>query len=88
MMGEKCVVKEFCLPTGYKIVQHKHKYPHGSALVVGTVRLSVEGQPSQVLHAPVGVTLAAHVAHHIEALTDVVWLCIHPDNDEAKWIEP
>lgn len=86
MMGAECVIKEFVMPAGSTIVQHKHKYPHPSVLVKGDVTLTVDGNISR-LSAPQAILIRAHFPHRIQAVTDAVWLCIHHDNEESKWIE-
>ena len=87
MMGTHCVIKEFVMPAGSSLKQHKHQYPHASALVSGTVRLTRDGHTAQVVSGPVGLIIPAHSVHFLDALTDAVWLCIHPDNDQVDWIE-
>ena len=88
MMGTHCVVKEFIMPAGSRIVQHRHKYPHPGVLVSGEVTLRFSDDSlAHPLRAPATLTLAAHIEHRIEAVTDAVWLCIHPDNEEAKWVD-
>lgn len=89
MMGMHCVVKEFIMPAGSTIEQHKHKYPHAAVLVSGRVIVSVpESKYLPVVEGPYTLVLEPHINHSIKAVTDAVWLCIHPDNEEAKWIEP
>jgi quercetin dioxygenase-like cupin family protein len=68
--------KEACIPKGYVLVQHKHKFGHLSVLAQGEVLLDIDGE--QVKHtAPCCLHIEAGKHHGILALTDVVWYCIH-----------
>jgi len=68
--------KQFVMPAGTAIGQHKHNYKHLSVLAKGKVLLTVEGQTSE-LTGPAMLELAAGRRHHIFALEDAVWYCIH-----------
>lgn len=68
--------KETRIPAGVKLSQHVHAFDHLSALAQGRVRLTVDGQSSEI-SAPAFLTIAAGKVHEVEALTDTVWGCLH-----------
>jgi quercetin dioxygenase-like cupin family protein len=68
--------KEACIPKGYILVQHKHKFGHLSVLAQGEVLLDIEGVQVKRT-APCCLHIEAGKHHGILALTDVVWYCIH-----------
>lgn len=68
--------KRTVVPAGVQLAKHTHSYDHASALVSGTVRLTVDGV-SQEVTGPRILLIEAGKAHSILALTPVVWHCIH-----------
>jgi quercetin dioxygenase-like cupin family protein len=68
--------KEACIPKGYALVQHKHKFGHLSVLAQGEVLLDIDGVQVKRT-APCCLHIEAGKHHGILALTDVVWYCIH-----------
>jgi quercetin dioxygenase-like cupin family protein len=72
---------------GTVLESHEHPVPHLSILASGTVRLTA-GAKVDILSGDACVTIEAGVVHRIEALTDVVWYCLHAvapeDQDPAK----
>lgn len=68
--------KETSIPAGVKLTQHVHAFDHLSVLAQGAVIVTVGGV-SREYAAPAFLTIAAGKAHEVEALTDVVWGCLH-----------
>lgn len=63
---------------GTLIPQHSHTYDHLSALVKGSVRLSVDGVEKGIFKAPAGILIEAGTKHLFETLEDnTAILCIH-----------
>lgn len=73
--------KEMHLPEGHYAVSHKHTYDHISMLHRGVAVVTVDGVERQYT-APAVIMIRAHKEHRIDALTDVVWFCIH-ETDET-----
>lgn len=71
--------REQTLSAGEEVVKHVHHYDHLSYLVSGQATLEV-GDELHVLHGPCMLEVKAGKAHRIQALTDVVWLCIHSES--------
>ena len=72
--------KRTVVPAGVQLAKHTHSYDHASALVSGTVRLTVDGV-SQEVTGPRILLIEAGKAHSIVALTPVVWHCIHIESE-------
>jgi quercetin dioxygenase-like cupin family protein len=68
--------KEVKVPAGSKLCQHIHNFDHMSVLASGTAKINVDGVDA-VLTGPKCLTIEANKQHSVEALTDVVWFCIH-----------
>jgi quercetin dioxygenase-like cupin family protein len=78
--GGGTYAKETNIPAGVRLAQHVHPHDHLSILATG--RAIVEAGGVRTEHqAPVCLTIAAGVEHAVEALTDVVWFCIHATDD-------
>lgn len=84
--------KEMHLPAAHYAVSHQHTYDHVSMLHTGHARVTVDGEAKDY-QAPAVILIRAHKAHRIDAITDVVWFCIHettltdPDEIDAVAIE-
>jgi len=78
--------KEVHVPAGAKLLQHIHSFDHMSILASGTARVVVDGVVAEFT-GPQCLTIEANKQHFVEALTPVVWFCIHatdsPDLDAA-----
>ena len=68
-------------PAGTELESHVHKHGHVSVLVSGTARVTIEEQ-TQELTGYQTVTIPANTWHSVEAVTDVIWLCLW-SNDVA-----
>lgn len=68
------------IKAGTCLAQHAHKFDHDSALLAGTVRVTVDGQ-EVVMKAPVLMTIKAHQIHLVTALTDCLWACLWSNPD-------
>lgn len=74
--GGGVYAKETHIPAGVMLTQHSHPFDHLSVLVSGMVVVEVEGLRS-VHHGYECLTIEAHKAHSVTAVSDAVWLCIH-----------
>lgn len=70
-------------PAGHRLTQHAHDKPHLSYLVRGEAIVEVDG----VRHRHIGpavLTIAAHKVHAVEAVTDIIWLCLWASDEEMQ----
>lgn len=69
----------FCVrtdaPQGYTLVQHAHEHDHLSILAQGTARVTTDGV-SRDYAGPAVLTIKAHSAHEVYAVTPIVWFCL------------
>lgn len=81
--ADKVFIHQAKIPAGSYVPKHKHDYDHFSYLGAGTVRLFLTppgGATFSEEHTgPKLIRIKAMFTHHIMALTEVEWLCIHPD---------
>lgn len=61
---------------GNATLTHDHKTDHYSILESGNA-LVWTGNDCKEYNAPAVVIMKAGVSHRIEALTEIVWLCVH-----------
>lgn len=83
--------KELHIPAGFRLVSHSHEYDHLSIIASGVAILTVDGsrehsRSTKKLVGPCAVTIKAGKYHTLNAMTDLVWFCIHPtdETDAAK----
>lgn len=72
-------MREQVLEAGKEVGKHVHDYDHLSYLASGSASVEVDGA-LQTLVAPSVLVVKAGQTHRIQALTDIVWLCIHAEN--------
>jgi hypothetical protein len=72
--------KEAFVPAGYEVSKHTHEYSHLSVLASGQA-LVTAGGISMVYTGPACIEIKAGLEHKIEAITDVVWFCIHATDE-------
>jgi quercetin dioxygenase-like cupin family protein len=72
--------KEVRLPAGFLMVQHRHTYDHLSILAAGRVAVMCD-QKMTTYDAPACINIRAGVNHHVHALTDAVWFCVHKTDE-------
>jgi quercetin dioxygenase-like cupin family protein len=72
-------VREQELKAGFEVEKHSHTYDHLSFLCSGSAILETSGE-MQMLHGPCAIEVKAGNAHRIQAVTDIVWLCIHAES--------
>lgn len=78
--GSGVYVKETRIPAGAELGMHTHTFTHKSVLAVGRVVLITAGERREI-DAPAVLTLKQGQSHEVQALTDVVWLCIHASTE-------
>jgi quercetin dioxygenase-like cupin family protein len=72
-------MREQSLKADHEVDKHEHPYDHLSFLCSGSAIVSI-GDDIQYLEGPVAIEVKAGVKHHIQAITDIVWLCIHAES--------
>lgn len=77
--------KEAHIPAGMKLAKHQHSFTHFSILAKGRVFVQAD-DIGRVYDAPACIEIKANVVHMIEAMSDVVWYCVHAtdEKDEEK----
>lgn len=80
-------IVETKIDAGMFINSHKHKHAHSSVLVSGTANVTIDGVTTQMTGYKL-VTIPKDTVHTVEAITDVIWLCLWAENEisnkEAK----
>lgn len=80
-------VVETKIDAGYMINSHKHRHPHSSILVSGIADVTIGGVRTRIDGYKI-LTIPKDTTHTVEAVTDVVWLCLwsidEVSNEEAK----
>lgn len=78
-------MKETFIEHGYKVSQHVHHFDHLSVLASGMAEVEVDGIKT-TYRAPKILKIKAGKVHEVTALTDVIWICTHRDDetDPAK----
>lgn len=82
--GGGAYVKETFMKAGAALVQHQHEHAHLAYLVAGQVVLAVEGEGEREMVSPQCIELAAGKYHGVRAVTDALWLCIWPADEDAN----
>jgi quercetin dioxygenase-like cupin family protein len=78
--GGGAYAKETVIPAGAVLTQHVHPHDHLSILASGRARV-VAGGHAETHEGPACLTIKAGVHHSVEALTPVVWFCVHATED-------
>jgi len=60
---------------GYLLESHKHEHSHMSVLVSGTADVTIDGVTERMTGYRL-VTIPKDTVHKVQAVTDVVWLCL------------
>jgi quercetin dioxygenase-like cupin family protein len=68
-------VVETSAEAGYTLESHKHEHSHTSVLVSGTADVTIDGVTARHTGYKL-LTVPANTVHKVEAVTDVVWLCL------------
>lgn len=89
--GGGAYIKSTKIPPHRVLEQHVHKHDHLSVLVYGRVLVTVDGVQTDHI-GPEILLIKSGSAHKVEALSDVLWLCVHgtdvtdPDKVDAELI--
>jgi len=70
--------KVFEVPAGKVIGQHVHKFGHPAILMIGIARVHVNGVMTEYV-APEKIYIDANAQHCVEAVTDILWACLWPN---------
>jgi quercetin dioxygenase-like cupin family protein len=73
-------MKRIDVPAGVELHNHKHTFTHKSILAQGAARVTADGE-SKVVIGPAVMTIEKGVQHKVEALSDIVWFCIHASDE-------
>lgn len=60
---------------GYLLESHVHEHSHMSVLVSGTADVTIDGKTERLTGYQL-VCVPAKTFHRVEAVTDIVWLCL------------
>jgi quercetin dioxygenase-like cupin family protein len=63
---------------GYLLESHVHEDSHMSVLVSGTADVTIDGKTERMTGYKL-LTIPANTRHSVQAVTDVVWLCLWAD---------
>ena len=81
--GGSIYMREMSAPAGTVILGHEHKHPHMCVLLKGSMRVQNENGTTSDLTAP--LTFEAKPGRKLAlTLTDVVFLNVHPNEDEER----
>lgn len=72
--GEVFIV-ETVAEAGAILGSHVHKHAHTSCLVRGTADVTINGETTRYDGYKL-LTVPANTTHQVEAVTDIIWLCI------------
>lgn len=72
-------MREQKLDAGGKVEKHEHPYDHLSFLCSGSAIVSVDDD-IQYMEGPCALEVKAGKRHQIQAITDIIWLCIHAES--------
>lgn len=73
-------MKECFIEHGFTFPQHEHPFDHLSILAAGTAEVEVDGVKT-IYRAPKILNIIKNQVHTITALTDIVWICTHRDDE-------
>lgn len=73
-------IKETHVKAGTALNKHTHDYTHLSVLVSGAARVMIGGV-EHIFNGFHVLTIEAGVPHRVQAITDIIWLCIHATDD-------
>lgn len=76
-------VVETIAPAGMTLESHKHAHSHMSVLVSGTADVTIDGKTQRMCGYRM-VSIPAETVHKVEAVTDIVWLCLWADSVAPK----
>lgn len=69
-------IREMQLAAGGQVKTHKHNYDHFGVLGAGRVIVELDGDMT-VHDGPCVIEIKAGKNHGIQAVTDIVWFCVH-----------
>jgi quercetin dioxygenase-like cupin family protein len=68
-------VVETKAPAGTMLESHRHAHGHLSVLVSGTADVTVDGVTRRLTGYQM-ITIPADTTHEVQAVTDIIWLCL------------
>lgn len=68
---------------GYRLESHVHPHSHMSVLVSGTADVTIDGKTERITGYKL-VTVPRDTVHKVEAVTDIIWLCLWADDLAPK----
>jgi quercetin dioxygenase-like cupin family protein len=68
---------------GYMLESHVHEHSHMSVLVSGTADVTIDGKTERMTGYRL-LTIPANTKHSVQAVTDVIWLCLWADDLAPK----
>lgn len=74
-------MKQVFVPAGVELHNHTHTFTHKSLLASGTARVT-SGAETKEVYGPCVLTIERGVPHKVEAVTDIIWFCIHATDEQ------
>jgi quercetin dioxygenase-like cupin family protein len=68
---------------GYVLQSHIHEHSHMSVLVSGTADVTIGGVKERITGYKI-LTIPRNTHHEVQAVTDIIWLCLWADNLAPK----
>jgi quercetin dioxygenase-like cupin family protein len=68
---------------GYVLESHEHTHSHMSVLVSGTADVTIAGVTERITGYKM-VCVPANTVHKVQAVTDIIWLCLWADDLAPK----
>jgi len=76
-------IVETKIDAGMFINSHEHKHAHSSVLVSGTADVTIDGITTRMTGYKL-VTIPKDTTHRVEAITNVIWLCLWAEDEVSK----
>jgi quercetin dioxygenase-like cupin family protein len=73
-------IREQTLEQFFAVDTHAHNYDHISVLVSGVATVETNGTVATYV-GPAVIEIKAGIRHHIVAVTNIVWMCIHATSE-------
>ena len=76
-------IVETKINAGMFVNSHKHKHAHSSILVSGTADVTIDNVTTRMTGYKL-VTIPKDTTHMVEAVTDVIWLCLWAEDEVSQ----
>lgn len=76
-------IVETVAQAGMLLESHQHEHSHSSVLVSGTADVTIDGKTERMSGYRM-VSIPANTVHKVQAVSDIVWLCLWADSVAPK----